>query len=139
MLTSLASELSLDDAISFLGHRDDVPDVLAALDVAVISSDYEGAPLAVIEFMAAGLPVVATRVGGIPDLIDDGEQGLLVPRRDPAALADAIAGLLADPGRARAIGEAGRRRQRAEFDIDVAVRTIEGLYEDLCAARRPGR
>ena len=80
-----------------LGLRRDVPDVLAALDVAVCPSDSEGSPLSVMEYMDAGLPVVGTRVGGVPDLIDEGVEGLLVPRRDPAALAAALARLLRDP------------------------------------------
>ena len=70
----------------FLGVRTDVPDVLAALDVAVSSSDFEGSPLSVMEYMEAARPVVATRVGGVPDLIDDGVHGLLVEPQDPAAL-----------------------------------------------------
>ena len=138
-LERLVAELSLDHAVWFLGHRDDVPDVLAALDLAVSSSDYEGTPLAVMEFMAAGLPVVATRVGGVPDLIEDGTHGLLVPRRDPQRLAEAIADLLRDPDRARTIAAEGQRRQREEFDIDVTVRKIEALYERLYAATSRAR
>ncbi len=132
-LEALASELDIEETIRFLGQRDDVPDVLAAFDVFVLSSDFEGMPLAVIEAMGAGIPVVATRVGGIPDLIDDGAQGLLVPARDPDALAEAIGDLLSNPERARRLGAAGRERREREFDIDVAVRRVERLYEDLYA------
>jgi glycosyltransferase involved in cell wall biosynthesis len=133
-LEQLTDELGLGDTVMFLGVRTDVPDVLAALDVAVSSSDYEGSPLSVMEYMEAARPVVATRVGGIPDLIDDGEQGLVVEPQDPAGFAAAVAQLLRDPERARRMGERGRERRRTEFDIDVMVRRLEALYEELRAS-----
>jgi glycosyltransferase involved in cell wall biosynthesis len=132
-LEDLTAELGLQDAVMFLGVRTDVPDVLEALDVAVSSSDFEGSPLSVMEYMEAARPVVATRVGGIPDLIDDGAQGLLVEPQDPAGFAAAVAQLLRDPERARQMGERGRERRRTEFDIDVMVRRLEALYEELRA------
>ncbi|MEN3284946.1 MAG: hypothetical protein V7607_6086 [Solirubrobacteraceae bacterium] len=138
-LEALAGDLGLGDRAMLLGARDDVPDVLAAIDVAVTCSDFEGSPLSVLEYMEAGLPVVATRVGGLPDLIDDGVHGLLVPRRDPAALAGALHALLGDPGRRRAMGEAGRRRRREQFDFEVMVQRLEDLYERLYAGRRGRR
>ena len=134
-LEDLATELGLEDTVMFLGVRTDVPDVLAALDVAVSTSDFEGSPLSVMEYMEAALPVVATRVGGVPDLIDDGEQGRLVGPRDPEAFARAVAELLHDRERARQMGEAGRRRRRSEFDIEVMVRRLEDLYTDLRGRR----
>jgi len=134
-LEALAAELGLGDTLLLLGARDDVPDILQALDVAVTASDFEGSPLSVMEYMEAGLPVVATAVGGLPQMIHDGVHGVLVPRRDPGALADAIAGLLADPGRRRELGDAGRARRRAEYDLGVMVTRIERLYEELHAAR----
>jgi starch synthase len=85
------------------------------------------------EYMEAARPVVATRVGGIPDLIDDGEQGLVVERQDPPAFAAGVAQLLRDPEGARLMGERGRERRRTEFDIDVMVRRLEALYEELRA------
>ncbi len=132
-LAALATSLGLDGTVDFLGRRTDVPDVLSALDVSVSSSDFEGTPLALMESMDAGVPVVATRVGGSPDLIEDGVQGLLVPPRDPEALAAAIAGLLADPDLAREMGRRGRERRRSEFDIDVAAERFGELYERLYA------
>ena len=137
-LQALAAELGLGRILLMLGARDDVPDVLHALDVAVVSSDFEGSPLSVMEYMEAGLPVVATAVGGLPKMIVDGQHGVLVPRRDPVALADAIDALLADPGRRRELGAAGRERRRAEFDLGVMVARIEQLYEELYAARSGG-
>ena len=135
-LGGLSAELGLGDNVMFLGIRTDVPDVLAALDIAVSSSDFEGSPLSVMEYMEAGKPVVATRVGGVPDLIDDGVHGLLVARQDPDAFAAAVAQLLRDPERAREMGRRGQERRRAEFDIDVMVKRLEDLYTELNAKAR---
>lgn len=135
-LERLAASLGLDGTVRFLGLRNDIPDVLAALDVSVSSSHYEGTPLALMESMDAGVPVVATRVGGTPDLIEDGVQGVLVPPRDPAALAAAIAGLLDDPERRREMGERARERRSSEFDIEVSAARFGELYERLVAAHR---
>lgn len=132
-LAALTNSLGLDGTVDFLGRRTDIPDVLSALDVSVSSSDFEGTPLALMEAMDAGVPVVATRVGGSPDLIEDGVQGLLVPPRDPEALAAAIATVLADPDLAREMGRRGRERRRSDFDIDVAAERFGELYERLCA------
>lgn len=135
-LERLAAELSVADAVRFLGHRSDVPALLRALDIAVCSSDYEGSPLAVLEYMEAGLPIVSTAVGGIPDLIESGVHGLLVPAEDPPALASAVAELLREPQRARQMGAQARARRLAEFDFDAMVRRIEALYDELLSAHR---
>jgi glycosyltransferase involved in cell wall biosynthesis len=135
LLRSLAGELGLADHVRFLGDRPDVPDLLAALDVAVLSSDYEGTPLSVMEYMAAGKPVVATRVGGVPEVVEDGVTGVLVEPRDPAALAAAVVGLVSDGERAVRMGEAGRERQRREFSIEAATGKAEALYEELYRAK----
>jgi glycosyltransferase involved in cell wall biosynthesis len=127
-LTALIAELALGQDVELLGLRDDVPSLLEAFDVAVMSSHSEGAPLAIIEYMAAGLPILATRVGGIPELIQDGEHGLLVAPRNPAALAAGLARLLAEPALARRLGQAARARQRAEYDLERTVRRLEALY-----------
>lgn len=132
-LERLTAELGLHDTVHFLGSRTDVPDLLSALDIAVCCSDFEGSPLAVMEYMDASLPVVASAVGGLPDLIEPGVHGLLVPPNDPPALAAALAELLDDPQRACAMGARGRERRRAEFDIDVLVRRLEDLYLELLA------
>jgi glycosyltransferase involved in cell wall biosynthesis len=138
-MSAQVERLGIGDTVVLLGHRADVPDVLAALDVAVSSSDYEGSPLAVMEYMEAEKPVVATAVGGVPDIIEHGVEGLLVPRRDPAALADALAELLSDPERAKEMGRRGRERRRREFDLDVMVERFASLYEELYGAKRNGR
>lgn len=136
-LDARIAERGLTDTVRLLGARDDVPDVLAACDVAVTCSDAEASPLSIMEYMGAGLPTVATAVGGIPDVIGDGEHGVLVPRRNPAALATAIGDLLDDPGRRIALGRAAAARRRVEFDLAVMVRRVEELYERLYRANAP--
>jgi glycosyltransferase involved in cell wall biosynthesis len=135
-IESLVAELGLEDTVSLLGRRDDVPDVLRAFDVAACSSDFEGTPLSILEYMEAALPVVATRVGGVPDLIEDGVNGRLVEPQDPERLAAGIASLLGDPELARQMGQRGQARRRSEFDISNTVREIERLYESLAAVER---
>jgi glycosyltransferase involved in cell wall biosynthesis len=135
-LRALVRELGLDETVVLLGLRRDVADVLAAVDVVALSSDREGTPLAVMEAMAAAKPVVATRVGGIPDLIEDGVHGLLVAPRDPSALAGALGRLLRDGQLRKELGRRGQERQRREFDVGVAVQRVEAIYEELVAARR---
>jgi glycosyltransferase involved in cell wall biosynthesis len=135
-LETLASELGVHDMVMMLGRRLDIPDLLPMFDIAVSSSDFEGSPLAVMEYMEAARPIVATNVGGVPDLIEDGVHGLLVPPRDPARLAAAIDALLRDPVQAQALGGRARERRRQEFDLDTMVGKIEALYEELLATRR---
>jgi glycosyltransferase involved in cell wall biosynthesis len=86
--------------------------------------------------MEAGLPIVATRVGGIPDLIEDGVHGVLVESGNPEALAAAVNDLLSDPTRASQLGMHARERRRCEFDLDVMVHNVEALYTELLTARR---
>lgn len=133
-LRSLIRRRELTQTVLLIGFRRNVADVLAALDVAVFSSDREGAPLALLEAMAAGRPIVATHVGGIPEVIHDGVHGLLVPRRDPHALATAIATVLRDRELAELLGRNARARQRRDFAVDTTVRVIEATYEELVAA-----
>lgn len=120
--------------VTMLGSRSDVPDLIGAFDLGVCCSDFEGMPLSVIEYMEAGKAVVATSVGGLPDLIENGVHGMLVPPRDPGALACALDLLLCDPDRARRLGQNAAARRRAEFDIGVTVDRIARLYEELWAA-----
>ena len=123
--------LGLESRVRFLGIRADVADILRASDVFVLSSRWEGNPLSVMEAMAAGLPVVSTGVGGVPELVREGETGLLVPSEDAGALAQAMQALVDDPVRRQAMGEAARRHAVAHFDIRHTVRGYEQLYERL--------
>lgn len=132
---TLAEELELGETLLLAGARSDIPDLLSTFDVAALSSDYEGSPLSVMEYMEAGLPVVSTDVGGVAQMVHDGVHGLLVPRRDPDALAGAIGELLADPERRAEMGRRGRERRRQEYDLDVMVSRIEKLYLGLLANR----
>jgi glycosyltransferase involved in cell wall biosynthesis len=129
-----ASERGLDGSIHFIGPREDVPAVIDALDVAVLSSDFEGTPLFVFECMARDTPVVSTAVGGLPDIVDDGRTGLLVPRRDAESLAAALESLLADPGRREAMAAAARERL-PDFSIERISARYADLYDDLLASR----
>jgi glycosyltransferase involved in cell wall biosynthesis len=137
----LVAELGLQERVRLVGLRSDAVRLAAAFDVAVNSSLFEGSSLAVLEFMALARPIVATAVGGTSDLLAHGEAGVLVPSGDAGALAAAIGELLDDPVRARELGERARRRQREQYDLDVQVRRLEGLYEELLAApaARAGR
>jgi glycosyltransferase involved in cell wall biosynthesis len=132
---ALTERVGLSDRIHMTGARTDVPDVLAAIDIAVICSDYEGSPRSVLEFMDAGKPIVATDVGGIPEVIEDGVHGLLVPPRDEAALAAALAEVLDDLARGREMGARARDRCRRELSLDRTVETLQELYEELHSRR----
>lgn len=136
-LGALIERLGVGDQVQLLGRRDDVGSVLRELDVAVLCSIREGSPLAMLEYMAAGAPIVATAVGGVPELIDDGVHGLLVAGADPRALRDGIARLLDDRALAERLGAAARARRAAEFDLDGLMRRVEELYDELLA--RKGR
>ena len=123
--------LGLESRVRFLGIRADVADILRASNVFVLSSRVEGNPLSVMEAMAAGLPVVSTVVGGVPELVRNGETGLLVPSEDAGALMRAVQALVDDPVRRQAMGAAARRHAVAHFDIRHTVRGYEQLYERL--------
>ena len=138
-LQELVGQNGLERNVLFLGTRTDVPDVLAAIDVAVCCSHFEGTPLSVMEYMAAGKPVVASEVGGLPELIEDGVHGLLVDPGSATGLAGAIARVLADPDERAEMGRRAHERQRREFELEGAVRRLEDLYEELYRATARGR
>jgi glycosyltransferase involved in cell wall biosynthesis len=128
-LEKTAAALGIASAVVFTGYRDDVAEHLAAFDVVVVPSRYEGLSLLLIEAMAAQRPVVATRVGGNPEAVEDGVSGLLVPAADPSALAAACHRLLDDPALARQLGENARERAERLFSQDTMIRAYERLYE----------
>jgi glycosyltransferase involved in cell wall biosynthesis len=138
-MKAMAKRLGLEGRVIFAGVRADVPDILSQVTVSVLPSLSEGLPNAVLESMAAGVPVVASRVGGIPEVVDHGRTGLLVPPRDPAALAEAIGVLLDNRERARQFGDAGRASVLQHFRLEHAVRDTEQLYADLLARARHRR
>src|SRR6476661_3487807 len=136
-LEALSRQLGLSDCTVFAGARRDIPRILPLLDLFVLPSLYEGFGIAILEAMAAGKPVVATAVGGIPEFVVPGETGLLVEAGNAAALADAIGSLLRDPERARQMGIRGRARVLAAFQMSTVVRRHEQVYE-ACLAHAYG-
>jgi glycosyltransferase involved in cell wall biosynthesis len=136
-LMQLTSKLGIGLRMVFVGAREDVPECLAALDLFVLPSLNEGMGRVLLEAMAVGCPVVATRVGGIPDIVADGTTGLLVPPRDDRALAEAILTLLRDRSRRAAYGEAARRHVDGRFDVETMVRNIERLYDEVWQKKHP--
>ena len=136
---SLAREQGLGDAVVFAGFRDDVPALLAAMDCfALASTRTEGVPQSLLQAFAAGTPVVATRIGGIPEVVEDGRTGLLVPPEDPRALAAALAAVLRDGAAARERAARARRLVEERFSHRASVGRLLALYEELLggAARR---
>jgi len=131
-LEARGRERGVADRLHFTGYRQDVPALIAGMDLFALPSLNEGMGRVLVMAMARGLPIVATRVGGVPELLAGGEAGLLVPPADPAALAAAICGLLREPDRAAALGEAGRRRA-PRYGADRMVRALAELYRGLLA------
>ncbi len=135
-MRQLAVEMGLTGRVHFLGQRQDIPDLLAALDIFVLPSHSEGVSLALLEAMAAGLPVIAAAVGGLPEVVTDGENGLLIPPKNPEALAAALARVLAEPDLARQLGEAARRQVEEKFSLDRLGREINEIYAELSGKTR---
>jgi len=131
----LANKLGLREKVYFLGKRDDVATIVRSLDVSVLSSTSEGLSNVILESMAAGKPVVATSVGGSPEVVTDGTTGYLVPPADPMAMAKAVVNLLEDPGKAMAMGLAGRKIVEEKFTVEAMVRSYERLYFSLLEDR----
>jgi glycosyltransferase involved in cell wall biosynthesis len=137
-LEETAHAFRLDGMVKFTGHRDDVPRLLAAADLLVLPSLYEGLPNVVLEAMRFAKPVIATAAPGTTEVVDDGRTGLLVPLRDPPALAQAIRTLVRDPELARRLGAAGRVRVATEFRAETMIEQFAALYEELARAKGRG-
>ena len=133
-LAQLAGTLGLSDTVYFAGYREDMLPVAAASDLAVLSSDNEGTPVSLIEAAAAGTAAVATRVGGVADVVTD-ETGLLVPAGDSDSLGDAIATLASDAALRAAMGERAREHVRSRYSVDRLVEDIDALYRELLDQR----
>lgn len=132
----LARELGVAESCRFLGVRRDVPALLASWDAFTLSSLSEGTSVTLLEAMATGLPVAATRVGGNPEIVEEGVTGLLAPRGDAPALGRAILEILGDPARARRFGEAGRARARERFAIERMTEDYRSIYRSLLGGGR---
>jgi len=133
-LQAQAAALGVAARVTFAGHRTDVPGLLGALDVFAISSTYEGTPLALFEAMAAGKAIVSTAVDGCREVLEDGLTGLLVPPRDPAALATALGRVLDDALLRRSLADEARRAS-TRYDIRSCVAAMEALYDEVLAER----
>ena len=133
-LRAVCERLGIAPRVVFTGVRRDIPGVLSLMDMFVLPSLYEGFGIAILEAMAAGKPVVATTVGGIPEFVAPGQSGLLVPPGDAKALARAIKQLLDDPEKARWMGSQGRKHVREHYSIESGIKQHEDLYE-LCLAQ----
>ena len=140
MLAEQALRLGLKDNVQFTGNRGDVPDLLRISDIFVLpSTTVEGLPISAIEAMAAGLPVVATGIGGVPEVVVDGSTGILVTPEDPAAIGGAVRSLLSDRDLAGRMGHVGRKVFLEKFSFDVMMARVEGLYKDLVENERAFR
>jgi glycosyltransferase involved in cell wall biosynthesis len=134
-LEALARQLGVVEQVRFLGLRRDIPEILRALDIFVLTSAYEPFGNVVIEAMASGLPVVCTAVDGVPELVTD-DTGVLVPSGDSMAVATAVIELLRDPARREAMGQAGRRRAVEHFSLETMIRKREALLSELLDKHR---
>ena len=134
-LTQMVAERGLVDNVRFLGQRLDVPTILSAADIHVSASHTEGLPNNILEAMCARLPVVATDVGGVCELVLNGATGILVPPRNTQALSEAIVALASEPERRTALGRSGRQRIETEFTIERSVRRFEEIYDSLARLR----
>ena len=132
-LVSYIRELGLEQRVHLLGHRPEVRECLAGSDVFVLSSNWEGNPLAVMEAMAAGLPVVGTTVGGVPELVESGRQGFLVAPEDHRAFSTAMQILLGDAKKRAGMGDAARIRATEAFDVEQMVQSYAGIYRNALA------
>jgi glycosyltransferase involved in cell wall biosynthesis len=132
-LEEQARKLNLTGKIHFLGLRSDIPDVLGAMDAFVMSSDYEGNPLSVLEAMASGLPIVSTAAGGVPNLFEAGREGFLVPPGDQQALAKSLNSLLKYEAARQSMGAAAKSRAKKNYDVSNMVRAYEEVYEEQLA------
>ena len=129
------ARLGLERHFLFLGRRNDVPQILNCCEIGVLPSQAEGLPNAVLEYLAAGLPTIASRVGGNAEIVQDGKTGLLVPPNDFAALAEAMLRLLRDPGSAAELGNNGRAHVAAEFSFRRLIEKTDQMYTELLQAR----
>jgi glycosyltransferase involved in cell wall biosynthesis len=127
----MASELGIRKKVHFLGKRSDVPMIVANLDVSVLPSISEGLSNVILESMAAGKPVIATKVGGSMETVQEGVTGYLVPPADSRALADRMVTLFRNPERARAMGAAGRKVIQEKFTVEAMIKSYETLYRSV--------
>jgi len=130
-----AVAMGIDDITHFAGHHHDLPRVLAACDVSVLTSLWEGLPRVLVQSAAAGRPIVTFDVEGAWEVVRDGTNGFIVPSRDVDAFAARLESLLADRGRARALGRAGRERVGSRWTVETMVERLDRIYQRLASSR----
>jgi glycosyltransferase involved in cell wall biosynthesis len=128
-----AFKTGISDKVLFMGSRNDVAEVLSKSDLFILSSDWEGFPISILEAMRAGLPVVASRVGGIAEAVDDKSSGYLVERMDCGGLQTAIENLLSDINKRKEMGKNGRERYQEQFTTNTMLIKIQAVYDQLIA------
>ena len=126
-----AEKLGIEKNIDFMGSRNDVPEILASSDIFILSSDWEGFPISIIEAMRAGLPVIASRVGGISEAVIDGRNGYLVPRKDSAALAESIKYLIDDTDKRVLMGQQSRQLFIEQGTTEIMLKKVADVYQSL--------
>jgi glycosyltransferase involved in cell wall biosynthesis len=134
-LEAQARDLGISENVVFLGHREDTDELLKALDIFVLPSLNEGIPMALLEAMAASRAVVASRVGGIPEIVEDGVEGILVEPMDVNQLAESCGRLIESPETAMKMGEQARKRVVQEFSATAMADRVAGLYKELVMSR----
>jgi sugar transferase (PEP-CTERM/EpsH1 system associated) len=130
-LVNITKKLSIENSVVFMGTRTDVPEILWKTDIFILPSLTEGISLTLLEAMAAGKPIVATNVGGNPEVVVDGETGILVPPKDPQRMAEAIMTIIQNPELSKTMGMAGRKRVDEKFSLVRMVDEYKKLYEEL--------
>jgi glycosyltransferase involved in cell wall biosynthesis len=138
-LAAMAEQAGLGRSVRFLGARSDVPELLQLADIGVLTSRREGLPLAILEYMASGKPVVASAVGGVGEMVHDGLEGYLLRSARAEECAGRILQLLRDPAQARAMGARGRALVERQFSLSTMVQTYSALYHHLAATNRDAR
>lgn len=136
-LQQQAKSLCIAHQVHFLGLRADIPDVLGAMDVFVLSSDWEGNPLSVMEAMASALPIVSTAAGSVPNMLEHGRDGFIVPIGDATAFSDRINALLRDAEARRLLGASAGQRAKEKYDVSAMVRAYEEMYQQLVERSAP--
>ncbi len=138
-MESLAKNLGISKSVTFAGYRENVPDLMASSDAFLLTSKSEGVPQVVTQALGLGLPVVATAVGGVPELIEHEKTGLLVPAEDPEAVKDALVRLAKDPVKAKQMGAEGKIRAHARFSLNAMLNTTEHLLVELVGSKERTR
>ena len=131
-LQNMVTEFGIADSVIFLGQLDDIPSIIARMDLMLLPSKREGFPISILEYMAMGKPVIATRVGGVPEIIKHGYNGILVSPEDPNSLSQAILGYLENRKLFKKLADNGKKTVEEKFSTIPLLKKYESLYKDIC-------